>query len=80
MRKTAKSKLLAELEIDTNSVKALPDYSNSSAYIIDFMTILQTAKKVNLQHLVTCQKRSVSKYCLHLNLEILCLLYLIVMI
>ena len=40
MRKTAKSKLLAELEIDTNSVKALPDYSNSSAYIIDFMAIL----------------------------------------
>ena len=40
MRKTAKSKLLAKLEIDTNSVKALPDYSNSSAYIIDFMAIL----------------------------------------
>ena len=46
--KTAKSKLLAELEIDTNSVKALPDYSNSSAYIIDFMAILQTAKKCKL--------------------------------
>ena len=48
MRKTAKSKLLAELEIDTNSVKALPDYSNSCAYIIDFMAILQTAKKGKL--------------------------------
>ena len=48
IRKTAKSNLLAELEIDTNSVKALPDYSNSSAYIIDFMAILQTAKKGKL--------------------------------
>ena len=48
MHKTAKSKLLAELEIDTNSAKALPDYSNSSAYIIDFMSILLTAKKGKL--------------------------------
>ena len=48
MRKTAKSKLLEELEIDTNSVKAHPDYSNSSAYIIGFMAILQTAKKGKL--------------------------------
>ena len=48
MRKTAKSKLLAELEIDTNRVKALLDYSNSSAYIIDFIAILQTAKKGKL--------------------------------
>ena len=48
MCKTAKSKLLAKLEIDTNSVKALPDYSNSSAYIIDFTAILQTAKKGKL--------------------------------
>ena len=48
MRKTAKSKLLAELEIDTNSVKALPDYINSSAYIIDFMASLQISKKGKL--------------------------------
>ena len=48
MRKTAKSKLLAEFKIDTNSVRALPDYSNSSAYTIDFMAILQTAKKGKL--------------------------------
>ena len=47
-RKTAKCKLLADLEIDTNCVKALPDYSNSSAYIINFMVILQTAKKGKL--------------------------------
>ena len=48
MRKTAKSKLPAELKIDINSVKALPGHSDSSAYIIDFMVILQTAKKGNL--------------------------------
>ena len=48
MLKIAKTKLLAELEIDTNSITALLNYSNSSAYIIDFMATLQTAKKGKL--------------------------------